>query len=127
MTVQKEVFEILNGRIVVGHALKNDFKALLFSHPKRDMRDTSRYKPFRRAVKGGTPGLKKLTKLLLGTTIQTGEHNSVEDARAAMKLYTMHKKEWEESLKLQVSSKRAKTGKILPARKLKPKKAVKQQ
>lgn len=29
-TVQKEVAEILKGRIVVGHALENDFKVLLF-------------------------------------------------------------------------------------------------
>ena len=27
--------------------------------------------------------------------MQKGEHSSVTDAQAAMRLYTMHKKEWE--------------------------------
>lgn len=120
--VQKEVFDIINGRIVVGHALKNDFNALLMSHPKRDMRDSARYRPFRRLTNGQTPGLKTLSKLLLGKTIQTGEHSSVEDARAAMQIYVMHKREWEESVRSAVATKRKAIGKsdVVP-RKLKPK------
>lgn len=47
--VQKEVAEIVKGRILVGHSLKNDLSVLFLSHPKRNIRDTSRYKPFRKA------------------------------------------------------------------------------
>lgn len=47
-TVQKEVSELLKGRIIVGHSLKNDLSVLFLSHAKRNIRDTSRYKPFRK-------------------------------------------------------------------------------
>lgn len=98
---QEEVAEILKDRIVVGHALDNDFDALLLSHPKKLVRDTSRYKPFRKEFgKGRTPGLKKLAKGILGLDIQGGEHSSVEDARAAMMIYKSRRNEWEASLKV---------------------------
>jgi len=58
--VQKEVADILKGRILVGHALKHDLNVLYLSHPRRYWRDTSRYKPFRQISKGNTPSLKKL-------------------------------------------------------------------
>ncbi|XP_028792969.1 RNA exonuclease 4 isoform X2 [Neltuma alba] len=44
--VQKKVAELIKGRVLVGHALHNDLKALLLSHPKKDIRDTSEYQPF---------------------------------------------------------------------------------
>ena len=44
---------------------------------------------------GRTPSLKNLAAKYLGLTIQEGEHNSVEDARAALNLYLMFRKEWE--------------------------------
>lgn len=47
-TVQKEVAEIIKGKILVGHSLKNDLGVLFLSHPKKNIRDTSRYKPFRK-------------------------------------------------------------------------------
>lgn len=47
-TVQKEVSELIKGRILVGHSLKNDLSVLFLSHAKRNIRDTSRYKPFRK-------------------------------------------------------------------------------
>lgn len=80
-TVQKEVADILKGRIVVGHAIHNDLKVaskywrklhlkkrnnallcwfsnyelpsqiLLLDHPKKKIRDTQKYKPFKKAVK----------------------------------------------------------------------------
>lgn len=96
--VQNEVAEILKGRILVGHALKNDLAVLFLSHPKKNLRDTSRYPLFRRVSKGNTPSLKKLAAELLGIDIQTGEHNSVEDARIAMELYVLYKNQWESDL-----------------------------
>ncbi|OXB76318.1 UNVERIFIED_CONTAM: hypothetical protein H355_006729 [Colinus virginianus] len=73
-TVQKEVAAILNGRILVGHAVHNDLKVLLLDHPKKKIRDTQKYKPFRQMVK-------------------------IQDAQAAMRLYTLEKKKWEAALK----------------------------
>lgn len=52
-------------------------QVLFLSHPRKDVRDTSSYKPFREKVKGGRPSLKKLTAAVLGVTIQEGEHDSV--------------------------------------------------
>lgn len=97
--VQKEVAAIIEGRKVVGHDLSHDFKVLFLSHPKKMIRDTSRYKPFREVCGGKTPSLKKLTLAMLGCDIQSGEHSSVEDAQAAMLIYLRNKKAWERELK----------------------------
>jgi RNA exonuclease 4 len=97
-TVQKEVAEILQGRILVGHAIRNDLKVLFLSHPRRAIRDTSRYKPFFKFSNGRTPSLRKLAEVVLGVKIQQGEHDSVVDARTALKLYLLYRKEWEKNL-----------------------------
>jgi RNA exonuclease 4 len=97
-TVQKEVAEILQGRILVGHALRNDLKVLFLSHPRRAIRDTSRYRLFRKFANGRTPSLRKLAEEVLGVKIQQGEHDSVVDARTAMQLYLLYRKEWEKGL-----------------------------
>ncbi|CAK1554280.1 unnamed protein product [Leptosia nina] len=97
-TVQKEVSEILKGRILVGHSLKTDLSVLFLSHAKKNIRDTSKYKPFRKITKGSTPSLKRLAKEILGIDIQHGEHSSVEDARATMQLYCTVAKQWEKML-----------------------------
>ena len=52
-TVQDRVSELLTGRILVGHALKHDMRVLFLNHPKRMLRDTSTYKPFRWGKFGG--------------------------------------------------------------------------
>lgn len=98
-TVQKEVAEILQGRIVVGHAIHNDLKILLLDHPKKKIRDTQKYKPFRKIVKSGRPSLKLLCRDILHVKVQQGEHSSVQDAQATMRLYTMVKKQWEADIK----------------------------
>ena len=93
---QKKTADILEGRILVGHALKHDLEALMLSHPKSLLRDTSRHLPFRKLyAKGKTPSLKKLTTEVLKISIQEGEHSSVEDARATMLLYKKEKTEFE--------------------------------
>ena len=89
--VQKDVSAILNGRVVVGHAVKNDLSALLIGHPKREIRDTSKYPPYRKVGGGRSPRLKVLAEEFLGLTIQEGAHSSVEDARATMLLYRRDK------------------------------------
>ncbi|KAB1216552.1 RNA exonuclease 4 [Morella rubra] len=115
--VQKKVAEIIKERILVGHALHNDLKVLLLSHPKKDLRDTSEFQPFLR--EGGRRALRHLAAQFLGVQIQNGEHCSIQDARAAMLLYQKNRKEWEKSAKDQVRLKKKQ-------KKRKPKKKAKQ-
>ncbi|KAJ3044019.1 3'-5' exonuclease [Rhizophlyctis rosea] len=99
-SVAKQVADIIRDRIVVGHALKNDFACLLLDHPHRLVRDTANYKPFREQfARGRTPALRKLVKELLGLEIQKGEHSSVEDARVAMLLYKSVRDTWEANIR----------------------------
>ncbi|CAN7995772.1 unnamed protein product [Ixodes hexagonus] len=97
--VQKEVSEILSGRILVGHAVHHDLKVLFLSHPRRRIRDTSAYRPFRNMFGGRTPSLKALSERILGVKVQEGEHSSVQDAQATMRCYTMYRKQWEEDIR----------------------------
>lgn len=93
---QNKTAALLDGRILVGHSIKHDLEALLLSHPKPMIRDTSRHLPFRQTyAKGKTPSLKKLAKEVLKQEIQDGQHSSVEDARITMLLYKSEKKEFE--------------------------------
>ena len=91
--VQKQVGDILKDRTLVGHALQNDLKVLYIGHPKHMIRDTSKF--FRKLLGGRRPALKKLAESILGVRVQTGEHDSVQDAQVAMRLYTMYRKKWE--------------------------------
>ncbi|KAG0269136.1 3'-5' exonuclease [Actinomortierella ambigua] len=95
---QKQVADIIQDKVLVGHAIQNDLQALLLDHPQRLIRDTSKYKPFRAYAKGKTPGLKKLASEILDIHIQQGQHSSVEDARVTMLLYRKHKDAWDASL-----------------------------
>lgn len=97
-TAQQQVWELIRGKILVGHSLRNDFRVLLIEHPRRMTRDTSKFRPFRRISCGKTPSLKRLAKEILGIEIQGGSHDSVDDARVAMLLYRAHKVEWENYL-----------------------------
>jgi len=112
--VQAEVAEMMAGRVLVGHALNHDLKVLFLDHPKRMIRDTSKYKPFKAAFGGRTPSLKNLAERFLGVKVQTGEHSSVQDSQAAVRLYTMFRKEWE-------AEREAKQSKNKNSKKSKPK------
>lgn len=99
-TKLKHVLLSITGKILVGHAIRNDLAVLHIKHPQSCIRDTSCYKPLCRLVANGrTPSLKRLTQAILGKEIQTGEHNSVEDARAAMSIYNCLASDWEVYLK----------------------------
>ncbi|XP_019396423.1 PREDICTED: RNA exonuclease 4 [Crocodylus porosus] len=104
--VQEEVADILRGRILVGHAVHNDLKILFLDHPKKNIRDTQRYKPFKQKVKSGRPSLKLLCEKLLNVKVQTSEHCSIQDAQAAMRLYTLEKKQWEAAIKEKIKLKK---------------------
>lgn len=105
--IQSEVSKIIEGKTLVGHALHNDLQVLLLSHPKKKMRDTQKCKLFRQKFPslGSLSSLKNLAKTLLGISIQDGEHNSAQDAQAAMRIYTTYKKEWEQYLRDKKSGK----------------------
>lgn len=93
---RSEVEQIIRGRLLVGHAIRNDLAALGIRHPPAFVRDTSVY--FKQMFNGKVPSLKRLSETLLNVKVQTGEHSSVEDAKATMRLYTLYKKDWEASL-----------------------------
>ncbi|XP_066117892.1 interferon-stimulated 20 kDa exonuclease-like 2 [Saccopteryx bilineata] len=98
-----QILKILTGKIVVGHAIHNDFKALQYFHPKSLTRDTSHIPPLNRKAncpENATISLKHLTKKLLNRDIQAGKggHSSVEDAQATMELYKLVEVEWEQHL-----------------------------
>ena len=96
----KEVKALLAGKILVGHALKNDLSALKIQHPVEMIRDSSMYRPLLKRNASGrwqSNSLKNLSALL-GHKIQSGEHSSVEDARASMMVYRKHRDSWETSI-----------------------------
>eukprot|EP00128_Syssomonas_multiformis_P001238 Colp12_sorted_trinity150504_noHs@3173 len=97
-TCQEEVAELTKGRVVIGHALHNDWRALLLDHPRKLQRDTQTYTHFRTVAGTKKPALRVLAQKLLNITVQKGHHSSVEDARTALALYKKHRKEWEEAL-----------------------------
>ncbi|XP_004593258.2 apoptosis-enhancing nuclease [Ochotona princeps] len=99
---QKEIVKLLKGKVVVGHALHNDFRALQYVHPRSQTRDTTCVPsllqpslPARARV-----SLKDLALQLLHRRIQVGRqgHSSVEDAIAAMELYRLVEPQWEQQL-----------------------------
>lgn len=89
---QKEVLKLLHGKMVVGHAIQNDYKALGYFHPKELTRDTSKIPLLNRRAglsEKEAVSLKRLAKLVLHKDIQMGKHghSSVEDAKTTMELY----------------------------------------
>ncbi|XP_072519597.1 apoptosis-enhancing nuclease [Salminus brasiliensis] len=99
---RKEILHILKGKVVIGHALHNDFRALGITVPHHMIRDTSRIHLLRQlyGVSRKCVSLKKLASKLLNRNIQVGRagHCSVEDALAALDLYKLVEEQWEKSL-----------------------------
>ncbi|XP_041842722.1 interferon-stimulated 20 kDa exonuclease-like 2 [Melanotaenia boesemani] len=100
---RKEILKLLIGKVVIGHAIHNDFKALHYTHPSVMTRDTSRIPLLN--LKAGfaeneCASLKRLTKAIFNRDIQTGKkgHSSVEDAKATMELYKVVEEQWERTL-----------------------------
>lgn len=98
---QDAVAKLLKGKLLVGHALHNDLKVLLLSHPTHMTRDTAKYAPLMRVNGAGKRRARKLRDLAkehVGLNIQESEHSSVEDARAALFVYLKHRVAWESTL-----------------------------
>ncbi|KAI0030010.1 ribonuclease H-like domain-containing protein [Vararia minispora EC-137] len=98
--VQKTVSDLLNGRILVGHALHNDLQALMLPHPRAQTRDTQLLAYRHGQTKNRLPALRNLVKDMLGIAIQEGEHNSIVDARATMAIYRLHRKQWDQAFNI---------------------------
>lgn len=108
-----EVLEILRGKILVGHALKNDLHALDIQHPWYMIRDTAKYEPFQKVrFDDGIlwpRKLKELTKELIGRDIQVvgRPHSAYEDAVAALDLYKKVRSKWEKVMDYKLAKTRA--------------------
>lgn len=100
---QGEILQILKGKIVVGHAIHNDFRVLKYFHPQELTRDTSNSPLLKEKL--GLPmktsvSLKNLARELLHKEIQVSKngHCSVEDAQTSMELYRLVEVQWEQEL-----------------------------
>ncbi len=99
---RSQVVDMIRGKVVIGHGLKNDFRVLGVSHPWYLTRDTAKYEPFMKVDPTGEKEfvpkkLKVLAKDKLGLVIQEEgvPHCPLEDAVAALELYKKHRVKWE--------------------------------
>ena len=94
--VQQEVLELLQGAILVGHALENDLRALgiRVSH----VRNTAHHPAFQTMTARGQLQPQRLAALyeryVNVAGIQHESHSAVEDARASMRVYRTYHEEW---------------------------------
>ncbi len=123
---RETVRRLVRDKIIVGHGLKNDFKALGLSHPWHDVRDTAKYEPFMKVpdpFADHNPNnaallpkkLRVLAKDKLGMDIQVEgcPHSPVEDALAALELYKRHRVKWEKAMTYKMERTRKIVGSIL--------------
>ena len=78
--MQKEVADIIKDKILIGHSIDYDLKALLLSHPYHLIRDTAKYAPLMRKIKDKKAkphALRHLARTQLKVIIQSGEHDPV--------------------------------------------------
>ncbi|RLV94499.1 PAB-dependent poly [Spathaspora sp. JA1] len=85
-TAYRKLWLLLNlGVVFVGHGLYNDFRCINLQVPKNQIRDTAEFfykSDFKRQL-----GLKFLAYVLLKEKVQSNNHDSIEDAYTALKLY----------------------------------------
>jgi len=98
---RKMVLELLQDHILVGHALKNDLRALDISHPWWLTRDTAKFEPFMKVrFDDGILWPRKLKELVSEKLhqeiqIEGKPHSPYEDALAALHLYQSVRPKWE--------------------------------
>jgi RNA exonuclease 4 len=93
--VRADVATFLRNRILVGHWLKSDLKCLQLHHPRSDIRDTALLPRFKSMLGTHHVKLRDISKRVLGVVIQTGEHDSIEDARTTMMLFKATRDDFE--------------------------------
>jgi RNA exonuclease 4 len=106
--VQARLIELLHDRIVIGHDIEKDIRAISMNLPacisqlrrnpqyttpiafQMTVRDTQKYSGYRKYANRGAhqgPSLKVLAQQVLGRSIKQGQVSSVEDALATMEIY----------------------------------------
>jgi len=86
--VRARVMDVLQNRILVGHALWNDLDVLKLRHPPELVRDTAMQGLLRPTWRPNLlPSLSLLVSYWLGESFHTGVHDSIQDAYAALRLY----------------------------------------
>lgn len=90
---RKKVCDLIDGKVIVGHAIHNDLSVLGISHPNYMIRDTARFSSFKALTMGKPPGLKRLARELFDLNIHGKAHSSVEDAQVTMAIFRNHRKE----------------------------------
>ena len=93
-TAGSQILKILSGKVVVGHAIHNDYKALQYFYPKFLTWDTSQIPQLNWKAdysENVTLSLKHPTKKLLIRDIQPGKswHSLLKDVQATMELYKL--------------------------------------
>ncbi|CAG5957682.1 apoptosis-enhancing nuclease isoform 1-T3 [Menidia menidia] len=109
---REEILRILEGKVVVGHSIYNDFEVLDIIHPGHMVRDTCTTRLLSRLAGfpcGRCPSLKILSCKLLNRKIQAGRrgHSSVEDALASLDLYKLVEGEWEQEIQRKLTDNNA--------------------
>ncbi|XP_078097407.1 interferon-stimulated gene 20 kDa protein-like [Mustelus asterias] len=104
LVAREEILKIIQGKIIVGHDPRSDFRVLKTDISDYAIRDTSSCRLLITMAKLKTDrraSLKILCQTLLGKRIQDSYrgHSSVEDAKAAMELFKLVDKTWELHLK----------------------------
>merc|ERR1711971_865681 len=93
---RRAVLELIEGKIVVGHAVWNDFEALQITHPWHMVRDIALYMSLRPPWRQHKlPSLRLLAQHWLARDIHRGYHDSTIDATVALRLYKMHQRSFE--------------------------------
>lgn len=108
------VLQAIEDKVVVGHGLRSDFEVLQIRHEWHMIRDTARYQPFMKehhSIEGlfVPKKLKELARDKLGLIIQEDgqQHDSIEDATAAMELYIKHRRKWEKAVEWKMNKTRS--------------------
>lgn len=116
--VQREVASLLEGRLLIGHAVHHDLKSIMLEHPRSQIRDTSLYPALR--SKDGRPRSLKNLAAEIGLQIQTGSHSPVEDALSTLKVYATVAKRWEQEIRMGTTPRGMTAKKSDSARRKKP-------
>jgi len=96
--LKPRIAALLRDKVIVGHSIHNDFEALEYqSHPDKLVRDISLFSRYK--LGGKRTKLQTLAAEHLQVAIQGADHNSVEDARAALGLYIQSKAQIDSELK----------------------------
>jgi len=97
--IQREVANLIKGRVLVGHCIWNDLSVLGIPHPAVLTRDVALYQPFRVALNSQQIiGLQTLAWQFMRRNCQVNQINPLENARAALDLYRSRAEEWEHAI-----------------------------